>query len=129
MLVGCGPGGPTPHEVKGRVVYKGKGNIGDLANGIVHFESTTDPDADLRVMGSIEDDGSFNLGSFYKDRELPGVPKGTYKARVEPPFDDSVEEEEVRLPIHAKYVDFDKSGLIFTVPVSGEIVIEVERGR
>ena len=123
-VIGCGSSGPPVHEVKGKVVYKGKGQIGDLSNGIVYFQNTSD--ADLKAVGAIEDDGSFQMAMFYKDKELPGVMAGTYKARVQPPRDDS-EEDNPRLPIQRKYTDFDKSGLAFTVPVSGEIVIQVER--
>lgn len=124
LVAGCGSSGPPVHEVKGKVVYKGKGNISDLSNGIVHFQNTSD--ANLKAVGAIEDDGSFAMAMFYKDKELPGVMAGTYKARVQPPRDDS-EEDNPRLPIQRKYTDFDKSGLTFTVPVSGEIVIHVER--
>ena len=85
-LVGCGSSGPPVHEVKGKVVYKGKGQIGDLSNGVVHFQNTSD--AELKAVGGIEDDGSFQMAMFYKDKELPGVVAGTYKARVQPPRDE-----------------------------------------
>ena len=47
--------------------------------------------------------------------------------RAEPRRDDD-DDDKRRPPIHAKYLDYDKSGLTFTVPASGEILIEVERG-
>ena len=126
MLYGCGSGGPPVHVVKGKIVYKGKGNVADLANGTVTFQSTSN--ANVKSVGSIEDDGSFLLGTFHEGKELPGVLAGVYKARVQPPRDDSDDDNpNPRLPIHRKYLDFDKSGLTFTVPVSGEIVIEVTR--
>src|SRR5688500_2990065 len=86
VSAGCGPSGPPVHTVKGKVTFKGKGHISQLTDGKVWLQSTTD--ADLRAVGSIEDDGSFTLGSFLKDKELQGVPAGTYKARVQPPRGD-----------------------------------------
>jgi hypothetical protein len=123
VLAGCGESGPPVHQVSGKVVFKGKGNLRQLVGGKVRFQSTADPK--LMPVGSIEDDGSFSLGTMHQDKELRGVPAGTYKARVEPrPADD---EEAARAPIDRKYLEFDKSGLTFTVPAPGEIVIEVER--
>jgi hypothetical protein len=123
-VIGCGSSGPPVHQVKGKVAYKGKGRISDLTDGMVMFRSTSD--AKLQAIGTIEDDGSFSLGTFHEGKELPGVLAGTYKARVEPPGGDD-EENKPRLPIQRKYLDFDKSGLTFTVPVTGEILVEVER--
>jgi hypothetical protein len=120
---GCGPSGPETFPVTGKVVYKGRGNVSQLTGGRVRFQSVSDPS--LVAVGEIEDTGAFSLGSFLKDKALPGVPAGQYKARVEPPVDD---EEGKPLPVlHPRYLSFDKSGLTFTVPVEGEIVITVER--
>jgi hypothetical protein len=127
LAAGCGQSGPPTHEVKGKVVYKGKGNINDLTDGIVSLQSTTNPNS--KAVGSIEDDGSFSLGMFHEGKELQGVVAGTYKARIQPPRIDDDEGDNPRLPIHRKYLDYDKSGLTFTLPVAGDLVIEVERGR
>ena len=124
-VIGCGSSGPPVHQVKGKVVYKGKGNISDLTDGTVIFRSTSD--TKLQAIGSIEDDGSFSLGMFHEGKELSGVLAGAYKASVQPPGGDDDENVKPRLPIQRKYLDFDKSGLTFTVPVTGEILIEVER--
>jgi hypothetical protein len=128
LLPGCGGGGdgaPRTHPVSGKVVFKGKpGNFRQLVGGKVRFQSTSDPS--LIAVGTIEDDGTFALGTPFKEKGLGGVPAGTYKARVELPATDN-EDTPQRLPFHPKYLDFHKSGLTFTVPVTGEILIEVER--
>lgn len=124
-LGGCGERGPQTFPVQGKVVFKGKsGNVGQLAGGNVRVQSIADPS--LTAVGEIADDGSFSLGAYIKDKGYPGVPAGQYKARVDPPEDDE-EGLPLRGIIHPKYQDFDKSGLTFTVPLPGELVITVSR--
>ena len=122
VAAGCGDSGPPVYPVKGKVVFKGKGNMRQLVGGMVRFQATSDPK--LTPVGEIEDGGVFTLGTVMDTKGRPGVPAGTYKARVEPRRFDG--EEPARGAIHPKYQDFDQSKLSFTVPVSGEIVIEVE---
>ncbi len=122
---GCGGSDPKTYAVQGKVVYKGQaGNVGQLAGGRVRFQSLTDPA--VTGLGEIEEDGSFALGTFFHDKSLPGVPAGRYKVRLDPPGDDD-EGKAQRGLLHPKYLDFDKSGLTFTVPASGDLVLEVER--
>ncbi|MCI0459422.1 MAG: hypothetical protein L0Z62_20925 [Gemmataceae bacterium] len=121
---GCGSATPKTYPVEGKVVYKGKGNVSQLAGGTVRLQAMSDPS--LTAVGEIADDGSFALGTFLQDKGLPGVPAGQYKARIDPPEDDD-EGKPQRGLVHPKYQDFGKSGLSITVPVSGELVIQVER--
>jgi hypothetical protein len=121
---GCG-GAPPKIEgtpVRGKVVYKGKGNVAVLASGKVRLRSESDPN--LVVVGTIEEDGTFVLGAAAPGKQPGGVPAGTYKARIEPPVDD---EDSARRLLRPKYLDFTKSGLRVTVPPPGEVVLEVER--
>jgi hypothetical protein len=122
--VGCGSSTLQTFPVSGKVVYKGKGNVSQLTGGKVRFRSVSDPN--VTGVGEIEDGGAFTLGTYFQEKGLPGVPAGEYKARVEPPEDDD-EGKPLRGLLHPKYQDFDKSGLTFTVPVSGELLIQVER--
>jgi hypothetical protein len=124
LTAGCGDSALKTYPVTGKVVFKDKaGGVHRLKGGRVRFQSTSDPD--LTAVGEIEDEGVFSLGALLKEKELSGgVPAGQYKARVEPPRDD--EGKSRRGLIHPRYEDFDKSGLTFTVPVSGELVITVE---
>jgi len=123
-LVGCG-GPPNKIDgtaVRGKVVYKGKGNVAQLANGKIRLRSDADPN--LIVFGTIEEDGTFVLGASASGKSPGGVPAGQYKARIEPPQDD---EGRPRRIVHPKYMHFDKSGLSVTVPPPGEITLVVER--
>jgi len=125
MQAGCGDGIPRGHPVEGKVVFKGKpGNMRQLAGGKVRFQSTSDPS--IVAVGVIEDDGSFVLGTTINKKSVSGVPAGQYKARLEPRPADS-DDTPALAPFAAKYLDYEKSGLTFTVPPPAEIVIEVER--
>lgn len=125
VLAGCGDGTPRGHSVEGKVVFKGKpGNMRQLAGGKVRLQSTSEPS--IVAVGVIEDDGSFVLGATINKKSVSGVPAGQYKARLEPrPADDN--DTPALAPFAAKYLDYEKSGLTFTVPPPAAIVIEVER--
>jgi hypothetical protein len=123
---GCG-GTPPKIEgtaVRGKVVYKGKGNVAQLASGRVRLRSPDDPD--LVAVGTIEDDGTFAIGASAPGKSPGGVPPGRYKVRIEPPPDD---DGKPRRLVHPKYLDFETSGLTVTVPPAGEVILEVERPR
>jgi hypothetical protein len=125
-VAGCGDKPPKIEgtAVRGKVVYKGKGNVGVLAAGKVRLRSDANPE--LVVFGTIEEDGSFVLGASAPGKSPGGVPAGEYKARIEPPDND----EGRPLPVvHPKYLDFNRSGLRVTVPPPGEVILEVERPR
>ena len=132
-LGGCGKSTPQPPEppvatfpVVGKVVYKGDGDdIERLERGEVWFQSTTDPK--LQALGRLSDDGSFRMTMLLDDKTYAGVPAGTYKVCVLPPLDE--ERQPKRNLLAAKYTDPDRSGLKVTVPVEGEITLEVERPR
>ena len=124
VLAGCGSSGPKVYPVQGKVVFKGKGgNMRHLIGGKVRFRSTSD--AGLTAVGSIEDDGVFSMAAIQNEKGLTGVPAGAYKARVELPR--SEDDDAPRVPIHPKYLDFDKSGLEVTVPTQGDVILEVEK--
>ena len=126
LLIGCGSGGPTPpfktHPVTGKVVFKG-GRQDKLERGKVWFQSTADKD--VQAVGQITDDGTFTMSALQKDKAWAGVPAGDYKVKIDPPLDDQRNKQWGL--IHLKYLDFDKSGIRVTVPVKGELVIEVAR--
>jgi hypothetical protein len=123
-LAGCG-GGPPKIEgtaVRGKVVYKGKGKVAQLAQGKVRLRTNADPN--LVIVGIIEEDGTFTIGASAPGKSAGGVPAGQYKARIEPPLDD---EGRPRRVVHPRYMDFDKSGLTVTVPPPGEVTLVVDR--
>src|SRR5688572_3782196 len=77
--VGCGgPGGTPTYPVRGKVVYKGGGDVAKLAGGYVNVESLGEP----RVTGSgeIRADGGFVVGCYLDGQDREGLPAGEYKA-------------------------------------------------
>ena len=125
MIAGCGGGAPTPpfktFPVAGKVVYKGPGRVERLERGKVWFQSKSDPN--ITAVGSISDDGSFIMTTFSKGESWAGMPAGEYKVRLEPPPRDDGS------LIHPNYLDYNRSGITVTLPVSGELTISVERPR
>lgn len=124
-VLGCGDKGPKTYPVNGKVVFKGKpGKLDRLMGGRVVFQSVADPK--VMAVGILEDDGSFSMVAQIpsENKGYTGVLAGDYKARLDLPLDD--DNKPVRGLVHPKYLDFDKSGLKYTVPTSGDIVVEVE---
>jgi hypothetical protein len=119
LAAGCGDSLPKTYPVKGWGVYKGKGgDLQWLAYGTVRCQSAADPK--LTGQGTIEEDATFALGTYFEEKGVGGVPAGEYKVRVEPP--EVMEGKSIPGILHPKYRSFDKSGLTITVPVSGEVV-------
>jgi hypothetical protein len=131
LTLGCGGGGgpKAPFEtspVNGKVAFKdNKGRINRLERGKVWFRSKADPK--VEAVGTIDGEGAFTLSTLTSERAWPGVPAGQYKVRLEVPLDDD------RNPqtdiVHAKYLDYDRSGISVTVPVPDDFTILVERPR
>jgi hypothetical protein len=109
--------------VTGKIVFQGKGSVDLLERGKVWFQSTSDPN--VEAVGLIDQEGAFEMTTLFPDKAWRGVPAGRYKARIEVPLDD--EHKPQPNLIDPKYSDYDKSKLVFTVPVSGEITITVQR--
>jgi hypothetical protein len=124
VTAGCG--GPKTYPVKGKVEFKG-GDVKMLAGWRVGLRSVSDPETS--ASGTIEEDGSFEVGTVVNDKLRPGVQEGTYRVRVEPP--DMQEEGSDPSPlIDARFQNFDKSGLEFTVTRGeNDLVVTVEKPR
>jgi hypothetical protein len=130
VLAGAGcrdAGAPKTYPVTGKVVFKG-GDARGLRGGYVRLQSVADPN--VRAVGEIEDDGSFVLGTSFKERPLGGVPEGEYRILVEPPPPED-EEGKPRVNLHPRFRRFDTSGLTCTVGPGKEnvLTLEVERAR
>lgn len=122
------PTAPEPptkmYPVAGKVVYADGSSSERLERGKVWFQSTSD--ASLLAVGTIGDDGSFQMTALYPDlKTFAGVPAGSYKVRIDPPLDDE------RVPqtqfLAARYSDFNRSGYSVSVPVDGEVTFSVAR--
>jgi hypothetical protein len=123
---GCGKGGPKTFPVKGKVEFA-DGKVEDLAQSNVEFEG--EGEARVRAYGSIGADGSFVMQTFHEGRSLPGVPEGTYRARILLPTDEEDSDDAPRrpTPVHPRFLKFETSNLSFKVPADGEITVKVSR--
>src|SRR5262245_47386798 len=87
-MAGCQREQPPPFEtlpVAGKVVFKG-GSIQRLDRGKVWFQSLADPK--VTAVGTIDEEGAFQMTTLFEEKGYPGVPAGQYKVRIEPPLDD-----------------------------------------
>lgn len=130
FAAGCGSSPPPEppvklFPVKGKLAYKDQSNVGRLERGEVWLQSKSDPA--VRGVGQVGDDGSFAIASQFSDKGFSGVPAGDYKVCIQPPLDED------RAPqtnlLDSKYLDFNRSGLVVSVPVEGDLTFEVERPR
>jgi hypothetical protein len=124
-LAGCGNSGPKTYPVKGKIEFA-DGDVKQLAGQYVEFKLESDPP--LVVSGEIQDDGTFTLGMLHEGKLYKGAPEGTYRARIVLPEEED-EEGARRRPtvVHSRFLDFDRSGLSFKLPTSGDITVKVSR--
>jgi hypothetical protein len=111
MVAGCSSGNTSP--VRGKVVFK---DGSPLTGGLVLFRPV-DEKLQVSSRGDIQQDGTFILGTY---QEGDGAVPGKYQVAVTPPPRKKVREKPVeRRIIHARFENYDTSGLEF----------EVKRGR
>jgi tetratricopeptide (TPR) repeat protein len=109
----------------GKVVLT-DGDVTQLADSYVELALATDPD--LRASGTIAPDGSFWLQTQYKGQLHKGAPEGTYQARII--LGDESEQARPKRrspPVHARFLDFKKSGLTVQVPTGGDVTLTLAR--
>jgi hypothetical protein len=131
---GCGgDDGPKTYPVSGKVVVK-NGDVKKLVGGFVYLQSVAD--STLVGSGEINEDGSFGIGTFIKDKPRGGLPEGDYRARVEPPGADQRENDDDAPPppkkgdLLPKYQKFDTANLKYTIKAGDNpITVEVEAKR
>ncbi len=121
VAAGCGEDGPKVYMTKGKVAFKGSGEIATQLQGCyIYMQQVEDPT--ITAVSEIDLDGTFVLGSAIAGRPYQGLPPGTYRTRISPTtaFGKPV--------ISPRYEKFTTSKLQYTVePRSSEITIEVER--
>jgi hypothetical protein len=131
-VAGCGAKGPKTYPVSGKVVVK-NGDVKKLVGGFVRLQSVAD--SSLVGVGEIGEDGSFGIGTFIDGKPQGGLPEGEYRARVEPPGFDRLQEDDQLPPpkkgdILPKYLKFDASGLKYAIkPGDNPLTVEVEAKR
>jgi hypothetical protein len=77
-IMGCGSGMPPTYPVTGKVVFKGGGPVTD---GRIQFQSAADPG--IKALAEINEDGSFSLTTYIREKNARGAPAGPYKVIVE----------------------------------------------
>jgi hypothetical protein len=77
-MAGCGPSLPKTYPVKGKVVFQGGKPVTD---GKIQFQSSADPQN--KVLGDIDQDGSFSLTTHVGAKKVRGAPAGEYHVLVE----------------------------------------------
>ncbi len=126
VLVGCG-GGREMAQVSGIVKFP---DGTPVTSGTVEFE-TVDQKPPVTATGEINSSGKFQLGTWAAD---DGVVTGKHRAVVVVDFEIGTGDERPgRIPkptVHAKYREFETSGLEFTVEEDNEkLEIVVERAK
>jgi len=124
FFIGCSSPGIKTHPISGKVEVK-DGDVAMLTGStvqLVHVDDET-----IRPYGNLDGSGKFTVKTLYKGDVLQGAPAGNYKARISL-ADESDEGVPKRPPnlLHPRFLDFDKSGLTFTVP-SGDYTVGISR--
>jgi hypothetical protein len=73
---------PKTFPASGTVAWK---SGQPLKGGSIQFRSEANPD--LRVVGKIQDDGSFTLETILERQKVTGAPDGEYEVSVIPPLE------------------------------------------
>jgi hypothetical protein len=124
LFAGCSGGGVKTYPVQGKVEIK-DGDAGLLTGS--HVELRHETDEMLRPSGKITAGGSFSVETLHQGEILPGAPEGKYRARIilADESDEGVPKRPAN-PLHKRFLDFNTSGLSFTVP-SGEYNVALSR--
>jgi len=124
LLVGCASKGVKTHPVRGKVELK-DGDVALLTGSNVEFMQEADPL--IRPSGKIDAGGSFTVQTLHQGKILPGVPEGKYKARIilGDESDEGVPKRKGAV-IHKRFLEFETSGLSFTVP-SSDFTVSLSR--
>ncbi|HKB04744.1 MAG TPA: hypothetical protein VKD90_21145 [Gemmataceae bacterium] len=119
---GCSSG-PKTHPLRGKVVYKSGQPVG---GGSIAFESTTG-DPPWRAGAELRSDGTFDEVSTLglKGEVIAGIVEGEHRVKID--LGRGGEDGTSRLPVPARYLDFEKSGITIKVPApNNEVTIELD---
>ena len=124
VMVGCGPGGPTTHAVKGEVKLP-EADVKLLAGHTVEVVQENNPL--VRAYAEIKTDGSFALETFDKGQVRKGAFEGKYKARIVLSDDNPEQNGQVAGAVHPTYLQFETSGLTIDVPAKNNVTLPILR--
>jgi hypothetical protein len=124
-LGGCSSQGVKTYPVAGKVEIK-DGDVAILAGSYVELKREGEDDH-LRPGGNIDSSGRFTVKTLHQGQLLQGAPEGKYKARITlgDESDEGVPKRKGN-PIHPRFLDFETSGLSFTVP-SADYTVALSR--
>jgi hypothetical protein len=124
MVTGCGEKTARTYPVKGRLELPAT-TVNALAGHTL--EIALNADNRIRAAGEIQADGSFELKTVQDGRVLEGSVPGEYVARIVLNDDDAQKRAAAAKAIHSRYLRFEKSGLVLTVPSEQPIAFKVLR--
>lgn len=124
VTLGCGAGQPGLVAVSGRIAAT-VAEPALVAGHIVEIEQVGDDD--VRGFAAIDDDGRFSFRSLREGKVRDGIAPGAYRGRLVLVADDQPTLEAAHKRVPGRYLDFASSGIAFTVPLDGELVIGTER--
>src|SRR5438105_5411280 len=126
VVAGCSSQTVKTYPVIGKVEIK-DGDVAILTGSAVEFKHESDEF--LRPSGNIDSSGNFTVKTLYQGQILPGAPEGKYKARIilGDESDEGVPKRKGKADVvHKRFLDFETSGLSFTVP-AGDFKVAVSK--
>jgi hypothetical protein len=115
-LAGCGTKDDA-HAVAGTVAWAG----GDLGGHMV--EVTLATDETQRGFGTIGPDGKFSLERLVAGKTAPGLPPGTYHARLILADEGDGQTKKPKVP--TRYLNFKTAGWSLQVPPPADVTLSV----
>jgi hypothetical protein len=123
LVSGCADLGPKLYPVSGKVQVSGQ-DIAVLEGSAIEIKS--DADNSIRAAGTINADGSFVLETIQMGRMQKGAREGDFKARIVISDDDKAKLKLASKLVQAKYLEFEPSGWKIKVPVSSDVLLNLE---
>jgi len=119
--LGCGGGGqegPKTVPLSGKVVFTKGGSVARLntRGAGVEFQSVEQPE--VRASGSIEEDGTFMMGTRYGDAAKSGVVPGQHRVRL-------TLDDEFKHLVAPQFLQFERSGITVTAPSDQPVEVKV----
>ncbi|MEI6685723.1 MAG: hypothetical protein WCN64_06280 [Planctomycetota bacterium] len=123
LVSGCADLGPRLYPVSGKVQISGQ-DIGVLEGSAI--EVVSEADNNIRAAGTINADGSFILETLQMGRMQKGAREGDFKARIVISDDDKAKLRLANKAVQKKYLDFESSGWKVKVPVSSDVLLNLD---
>lgn len=123
LIFGCADLGPSLYPVLGKI-QNDKGDVSALEGSAI--EIVSDADSNIRAAGTINADGSFILETLQMGRIQKGAREGDFKVRLVISDDDKGKAKVANRVIPKKYLSFEASGWKIKVPVSSDVLLNLE---